>query len=233
MKILITAIGAFILATSVASADMTNGAFFVDNDVECRLIAQSGATTTNQFLAGYTYTVGEQLMEMDITKPTMFYFAGGPIVRAGTNSTLIINIFEHEVKNCNVSPRKAEIGQFNLTLGFNRGEFVVVYPKTDSTSTFGIMTPHTGDPFAPGKYVFVVDETETTVNVLDKENIIADKRSPTRKNPTKSKTKTITVTKALGQDEITKYGVPIAEIEKKADTVMFIIVNGNVVGVLK
>ena len=54
-----------------------------------------------------------------------------------------------------------------------------------------------------------------------------------RRNPTKTNTKTITVTKTLGQDEIGKYSVAIAAVEKKADTVVFVIVNGGVVGVLK
>ena len=232
MKSLFTVFAIFLMAATSTLADMTNGAFYVDNNVECRLIAQNGSTTTNQFLAGYTYTVGEQMLEMDIATPTTFYFAGGPTVQAGSNSTLIVNLFENEVKNRNVSPRKAEFGPFNLTLGFNKGEFIVVYPKADPASTFGIMTPQTGDPYVPGKYVFVVGETETTVNVLDKENVLADKKAPFRRTPTKSKTKTTTVTKTLEQNEIDKYTATISAIERKAVEVIFIIIKGNVQGVL-
>lgn len=233
MKSLFTALAIFLMAvTATLAADMTNGSFYVDNNVECHVIAQNGSTTTNQFLAGYTYTVGEQLLEMDIATPTMFCFAGGPIVQAGSNSTLIINLFENQVNNRHVSPRKAEFGAFNLTLGFNKGEFIVVYPKSDSASTFGVMTPQTGDPYVPGKYVFVVDETETTVNVLDKENVFADKKAPFRQSPTKNKTKTTTVTKALDQPEIDKYNAVIATMEKKASEVVFVIINGSIQGVL-
>jgi hypothetical protein len=233
MKSLFTAFAIFLMAVTTTLAEMTNGAFYVDKNVECHLVAQNGLETTNQLLAGYTYTVGDQIMEMYITTPTMFCFAGGPIVQAGSNSTLIINLFEHQVNNRHVSPRKANIGPFNLTLGFNRGEFIVVYTKADTTSTFGVLTPHTGDPYMPGKYVFVVDDNETTVNVLDKETVFWDKKTPPpRRNPVKSRTKTVTVTKPLDQKEIDKYNAVIADMEKKASEIVFIIINCDVEGVL-
>lgn len=230
MKSLFLAFAIGLMAT-IAQADMTNGVFYVDNDVECRLIAQNGAMTTNYFLAGNTYTVGEQLMEMDITNATMFCFAGGPIIQASSNSTLIINLFEHEVKNRHASPRRAEFGPCNLSIGFNRGEFTVIYLKADPMSSITILTPHTGRLYLTGKYVFLVDEKETTVSVVEGARDLSKGKPISNKNALASRTKTITTTKPLTPEEINRYTVLIAEIEKKAAEVSFIIVSGNVQGV--
>ena len=94
--------------------DSTNGVFYVNNPVECRLIAQSGVTITNYLSAGKTYMVRDALLELEITNKTIFYFSGGLTIESGKGSLIGINVFDQEVNNLNAAPRLAEFGNQNI-----------------------------------------------------------------------------------------------------------------------
>lgn len=223
---------ALLFCTVTVFADITNGVFYVDNDVKCYLVDQGGKTITNQLCAGCTYRIEDKYMtQLETSNTTTIYFAGGPIVQASPNSQVSINSFQYEVKNLYAFPRKAIFGPCNLVIGLNQGEFVVVYSNPEPTSMLEIATFHTDRAYEAGKYVFVANEKETTVNVIEEMSALFKGSPNGKRNPTKNKTKTITTTTPLTVAEIERFNTIVADVEKKTNNVMFIVVDGAVKGV--
>ena len=225
MKALILALT---LTAAVAyGADMNGGVVYINNNVQSRLITQSGITP-KPLVAGNTYAIdGYVMMEMDISNKTILYFGNGPIVEASPNSLLTINSYLQEVNNINVTPRTADFGQYNLVLSFARGEFSVIVPN-NTNSYLEVLTWNTDDPYTAGKYVFVVSETNTVVNVVDGGKV-PDRK--TRKNGKPLKTKTTTATTLLTQEQINKYTPAFLALEAESNNVRFFIIDGQVRGI--
>lgn len=230
----------FILFVAVGlNADMTNnGVFCVDTPCECRAILQNGATTTNQLIAGKTYTVGNMLFEILATNRTMFYFSSGLVIYVSPQSTMTINLFDQEVKNLDAQPRKAEFGSHNLSLVFNKGTFFVAYPSQDSNSTFAISTPLAMYQMNPGKFVFQISEQKSLVYVID--GMLKVHGDKTRIDLAKRGNKVITgqidtevatTTRNINQTESKDISSSQSEIDTKSLNVQFYIVNGQVIGI--
>ena len=232
MKTLILALLLFVSSAITAlGTEMTNGVFYANNPVECHLILQSGATTTNQLIAGKTYPVSDALVEFEVANETIYYLAGGPMIVANSNSVFSINMFDHEVNNLDLTPRKAEFGNHNISLTFMKGEFVVFYNNTNEYSSFSVMTPHTGREYASGRYVFVVGEEKTTVNIIEgATNAVKGKKKFTQ-SPMLNKSRTKTTTEPLTIEQSGKYTSIISDMEIKQNDVQFYIVNNQVVGI--
>ena len=228
-----------------AGAEMTNGVFYADQPVECHLIAQSGASTTNQLSAGKTYVVENALVELEVAKKTTFYFAGGPMIEVGPNSTFSINLFDTEVKNLDSTPRKAEFGNHNLSLTFNRGEFAIVYPNRDSNSSFTLATPFSSYELGGGKYFVRLSDKSVIAFVLEGTLITHGDKNRTDKtekgrlavaipftDPSSGLAdKIITSIKPLDAAEIERFASPILSAEKKWADVQFFVVGNRVIGI--
>jgi hypothetical protein len=224
--------------------NLTNGVFYLDKSAECHLISQNGAMTTNQLSAGKTYMVGNVLSELEFSQRTTVFFSGGPFIQTSTNSSFTINLFDLEVNNLDATPRRAQFGTHNLSLGFNRGEFAVIYDK-DTNSSFTVSTPYATYQLNNGKYFFRVTEKSVVVYVLDgMVEVHGDKRvDKTGKgklamavpfvDPASGvEDKIITSIKTLKQDETGRFSGPIVEAEKENGSVQFFIIQGKVIGIL-
>ena len=233
------------VSTALYGSDFTNGVFYADKSVECRLISQSGATTTNQLSVGKTYMVGNALLEIDIPEKTTFYLSGGPMIEAGFKSTLTINLFDQEVKNLSAAPRKAEFGNHNIGLTFSRGEFSVVYPNKDSNNSLTVSTPFSSYQLNGGKYFFRVSEKSVVAYVLEgmlqlhgeKNRVdITDKGKlavaiPFTDPSSGIEDKIISSIKPLKPEEIERFSSPVLMAEKKWADVQFYIVGNQVIGI--
>lgn len=239
MKAIFVAILLFVASAVVAlGTDLTNGVFYVDNPVECHLIAQNGAIKTNQLVAGNTYMVGNILVELCPTNKTTVYFSGGPIIEANANSVLTINSFDQEVKNLNASPRVAAFGTHNLNLMLGVGDFTILYPPADVNSTFAVSTPLALYDVKSGKFIFQVSPQKSLVYVLDGMlQVHGDKnRVDSAKKGSKSITGQIdteiaTTTRNINSTE-TNTVAAAHGIDSKASTVRFEVIQGRVIGVL-
>lgn len=244
MKTLICAFFLFVAAALSSAAEMTNGVFYVDNPVECQLIQQNGAITTNTIVNGRTITVGNAMMEMTTGPKTLFYFAGGPLVEVSPKATISVNLFDREVKNLGSTPRKAEFGACNLSLKFDQGEYCVIYPNTDPNSSLTITTPYTAYEIQGGKFYFRITDRSAIVYVLEgMMNVHGDKKvDKTDKgklaiavpfvDPASGlNDKVVTSIKPVKQEETDKFATPIILAEKKWADVQFFVLEGKVVGV--
>lgn len=244
MKSLILAFFLFAAGAIALGAEMTNGVFYVDNPVSCHLVSQNGAVTTNDLVGGKTYMVGNTLLEMESTNKTVFYFSGGILIDVSAKAKLSVNLFDQEVKNLDVQPRKAEYGSHNLSLAFGQGEFSVIYPNKDPNSSLTITTPFTSYELQGGKYFFRVSDKSAIVYVLEgMMNVHGDKRvDKTEKgrlavaipftDPASGvEDKIVTSIKTLKQEETERFATPILLAEKKWADVQFFVINGRVIGV--
>jgi len=234
------------LAISVLGTDMINGSFYIDSPVECRLVSQNGNTKTNQLVAGGTYMVGNILSEMVISNKMAFYFGGGPMIEAGTNSEFSVNLFDQEIKNLDVMPRKAEFGSHNLNIQFRQGEFAVLYYPDDTNSTVMVSTPLTMYQLNGGKYYFRVSDKSSIAYVLEGDmKVHGDKNRvdttdkgklavavPFTDPASGIEDKIITSIKPLKPDEVARFSNPVLAAEKKQNDVQFFIVSNRVVGIL-
>lgn len=245
MKPLIFALFLFVSsALTTLGTDMTNGVFYTDSAVECHLIAQSGATTTNHLAAGKTYTVGNAIAEMVTTNKTTFYLAGGPMIEVGPKSTFSINLFDQEVKNLSSPPRKAEFGSHNISLSMGIGEFCVVYPNKDPVSSITIATPYTSYLLQGGKYFIRITDRSVIVYVLEGSmQVHGDKNRVDNTDKGKLavaipfldpasglEDKIISSIKPLNPEEMERFASPVMLAEKKWADVQFFVVGNQVIG---
>src|ERR1035437_8812336 len=163
MKSIILSI--LLAASSLFAAD---GVFYVDKPVVAHLIAQNGATVTNNLIAGSTTMVGTTtLMELCPSEKTKIYLSGGPTIEADAGSVLSINAFDQEVKNLANSPCLATFGNHNISLGLTKGNFSVTYKAQDENSTCAISTPLALYQMNVGKFLFQISNAKSLVYVLD------------------------------------------------------------------
>ena len=235
MKSLIVAL--FLLVSSILNAEMTNGVFYVDKNIECHLISQNGAITTNDLVAGKTYMVGNTLLEMVITNSTLFYFSGGPLVSIASNSTFTINIFDQEINNLEVTPRPVVFGNHNLNMGISSGAYSIIYPNTNVNSSFIISTPYTSYELHGGKYFIQVSDKSSIVYVIegtmnvhgDKKVNKMDKGKIATAKPVS--TSILTSISTPKEEDVMKFSTSVSETYKKWSDVQFFIVNGRVIGI--
>lgn len=234
-----------LISSLLSFGELTNGCFFVDQDVECHLIVQSGATTTNHLSGGKTYTVGNAIAEMLTTNKTTFYFAGGPMIEVGPKSTFSINLFDQEVKNLGSTPRRAEFGTHNISLTMGIGEFSVVYPNKDSNSSITIGTPYTSYLFQGGKYFVRITDRSAIVYVLEGSmQVHGDKNRVDNTDKGKLavaipfvdpasgiEDKVISSIKPLKPEEMERFATPVMLAEKKWADVQFFVVGNQVIGI--
>lgn len=245
MKTLILFLLSFALfLTSTFGANMANGVFCADYDVESHLIAQNGAITTNLLTAGKTYMVGNALVELRPSTNTAFYFSGGILVDASPKSTLTLNLFDQEVKNINSIPRRAEFGTHNISLSIGNGEYSIIYPNKDQYSSISISTPFTSYQLFGGKYFFRVSDKSVVAYVLEGTmQVIGDKKSdktergkiavsiPFSDSSSGVSDKVISSIKTVKPEETTRFSSPILIADRKVNDIQFFIINGNVVGI--
>jgi hypothetical protein len=223
---------------------MTNGVFCVDNPVECHFVKQNGSVATNQLISGKTYPVDNNVMlEMITSNKTVFYFAGGLLVETSPKSMFSINLFDQEVINLDVQPRKAEFGTHNISLYLNSGEFSIIYPVTNS-STLTISTPFTSYEMNGGKYFIRLSDKSVVVYVMEGAmNVHGDKKIDKAEKGKLSvampfidpasgvNDKVLTSIKSLKPDELQRFVSPIVTAEKSIDIIQFFVVNGQVIGI--
>jgi len=243
MKAIFTTLMLF-FATLFANADMTDGVFYVDAPVECHLVSQNGNIATNHLSAGNTYMVGNVLLEMNITNKTTFHFSGGPMIDIAPKSAFSINLFDQEVKNLTVPPRKADFGSHNLSVSFGVGEYSVVYPNKNPGSMITVATPFITYQLSGGKYFFRVSDKSIIVYVLegmmqvhgDKNKVdTTDKGKlavaiPFTDPASGVEDKIITSIKTLKPEEMERFSSPVLIAERKWGDVQFFVINGRVIG---
>lgn len=246
MKSRIFAFILFILsAVATLGSDFTNGVFYIDNPIECHIIAMNGFTKTNQLASGKTYMVGDTLLELVASNKTSIFFSGGPVVQTGTNTTITINAFEQEVKNLNAQPRKAVFGTHNLSLTIEKGDVAVIYTNPEANSSFVITSPLTTYEINGGKYFFHVSEKSVVAYVLEgMMQVHGDKKvNKTEKGnlsvslpftDTSSGVgdKIITSIKSVNPNETERFASPILETEAVQNNIQFFVIAGHVIGVL-
>lgn len=244
MKSLILSVIFVVLTIFTSYSEMTNGSFYVVGTSECRLISQSGPIATNVIINGKTYMVGNSLLEMTITNKTLFYFAGGPLVCATSNSTFTINTFDQEINNLDAQPRKPEFGSHNINISLDRGEYFIIYPNTNENSSFVINTPFTSYELRGGKYSIRISDKSAVVYVYDGfMNIHGDKKLDKAEKGKLSiaipfsdplsgvNDKIITSVKPLKQEENDRFSSPIVNIDKQISDVQFFVIAGRIIGV--
>ena len=244
MKAIFTSLMLF-FATLLANADMTNGVFYVDTPLECHLVSQNGSVKTNNLSAGSTYMVGNILLEMNITNKTTFHFSGGPMIEIGPKSSFSINLFDQEVKNLDVPPRKADFGSHNLSVSFGVGEFVIIYPNQNLGSSMTISTPLISYQISGGKYLIRVSDKsviafpfEGTIQMHGDKKVESVERGKLAVaipfvDPTSGvEDKIITSSpKMLTPNELERFSLPTINAEKKWNNVQFFVINGRVIGI--
>lgn len=225
--------------SSLFGGELTNGVFYVDKSVECHLIAQNGATVTNQIPSGDTRMVGTTLVELCPTNQTTIYFSGGLIVTADANSVLSINTFDQEVNNLTETPRPATFGAHNISITLSKGNFVVLYPVQDASSTFAISTPLALYQMNVGKFQFQVSDQKSLVYVLDgMMTVHGDKnRVDTAKKGNKSitgqiDTEVATTTRPINSTESSTVSIAQTTADASSGIVKFFVIDGRVRGAL-
>lgn len=245
MKTLILFCLSFVLfSTSIFGSDMTNGVFCADSPVKAHLITQNGITTTNQLIAGKTYVVGNDILELRPVINTTFYFSGGILIDISPNSTMSLNLFDQEVKNISSVPRKAEFGTHNISLSIGNGEYSIIYPNKDQYSSITLSTPFTSYQLLGGKYFFRVSDKSVIAYVLEGTmQVIGDKKSdktergklavaiPFSDSDSGISDKIISSIKTLRPEETTRFSSPILAAERKINDIQFFIINENVIGI--
>lgn len=227
---------------------MTNGVFYIDSPVECHLISQNGASQTNHLVAGKSYMVGDFLVELEpeSTNKTTFYLSGGPMIEAFPRSSFSINLFDQEVKNLDAHPRRAEFGSHNINITLSKGEFSIIYSNSSANSSLIVGTPYATYQLHGGKYFFRVTDRSVVVYVLDGiMTVHGDKNKIDTTDSGKLSVvvpfsdpgsgvddKIVTSIKILRKEEADKFAAPLLLAEKKSGNVLFIVINGRVIGVL-
>lgn len=247
MKSFIAAIF-LMVSLCVASADTTNGVFYIDQSVECRLLAQNG-DTTNILTAGKTYmdVTGTSIVELNNTNKTTYYFSGGLVVQAAPSSVFSIDVFDQDVKNLAEQPRKAVFGSHNISLTFTKGEFAVIYPQADNVSSLTINTPYAAYQMSVGKFLFRVSEKsaigyvgegmmqvhgdKNKVDTTDKGKLAV--AIPFQDSANGMTDKILTSIKSLKPEDTANYIKPLVEADKKTNDIQFVVIGGRVLGVLE
>lgn len=241
MKILFLSLS---LLIGIANAEPTNGVFYIDNSVECHVISQNGIITTNQYVGGKTYTVGNTMVELLVSNQTTFYFSGGPMIEVGTNSIFSITIFDQEVKNLDVTPRRAEFGSHNLSLTLDKGEFSIIYPNFDVNSLLTINTPFISYELNGGKYFIRLSDKSVVVYVIEGTmQVTGDKQTdkfgrgklamavPFVDPSSGVEDKIVTSIKSLKQEETNRFTSPVSNANKKWGNSQFFVIDGRIIGV--
>jgi hypothetical protein len=220
-------------ASSLLAAD---GVFYVDKPVVSHLIAQNGATTTNNLVGGSTTMVGTGLTELCPSEKTTIYLSGGPVIEADAGSVLSINVFDQEVKNITNAPCLAAFGSHNISLGLMKGNFTVTYKAQDENSTCAISTPLALYQMNVGKFLFQVSDAKSLVYVLDGMlSVHGDKnRVDAAKKGSKSitgqiDTEVATTTRPINPAESSTIATQTRDLASAA--IQFIVIDGRVRGV--
>lgn len=235
-----------LLIASIVSgfAVTTNGVLYVDQSVECRLIAQDGRSATNQLVQGKTYlTVNDGILEFNGTNKTTYYLSGGILVEASAQSAFSIDMFDQDVENLDDHPRLAKFGPNNISITFNRGEFNVVYHNPVEGSSLTVNTPFAAYQVEKGSYFFKVSEKSAIAFVGEGTmQIHGDKQKvdkPQKGNlsvvvpfpDSELDDKFVTSIKTLKPEEIERYTAPLQSTIQKTNDVRFIVIVGRVIGV--
>lgn len=231
-------------AATMLGADLTNGVFYVDNNVQCVLVEQSGQMTTNRLEAGKTYKMGDALAEITTQSPTTIYFSDGPMIQTGTETKLAILSFDQEVENITSTPAKAKFGYHTLNLSLDRGEFSIVYPNKNEYSRVNASTQYAAYELVGGKYYFRVYEQSVVAYVMDGGMTVHGDKSRTD-DVEKGKLaiavpfldvasglqdKIVTSFKQAESEEIEVFAKPLIEAEQRFLDVDFFVIGGKVIG---
>jgi hypothetical protein len=230
MKALIATL--LLAASTLFAAD---GVFYVDKPTEAHLIAQNGATTTNQLAAGSTTVVGNTtLTELCPSEKTTFQLASGPIISADGGSIFSINAFDVDVKNLTNQPSPAVFGSHNLSITLTKGNFTIIYAGEEN-STCAVASPLAMYQLNKGKFLFQISDQKSLVYVLDgMMTVHGDKnRTDAAKKGSKSitgqiDTEVATTTRPINPQESTTLA---AMQGKDSASVLFIVIDGRVRGV--
>lgn len=227
------------------SAATTNGVFYVDTPLECHIVSQNGAISTNALSAGKTYAISDtSIAEMHVPNKTVFYFSDGPAIEAGAKSIFSVNVFDQETTNLNAAPRKAVFGTHNIALTLNQGEFSIVY-KSATNSSFNITTPFVSYQIESGRFLFRITEKSSIVFVIDGSLTMLDGKDKNKNavkgdllfaipydDPLSGVTdKIMTSTRQLKAEELGKFTSPFLSSSFDHKEVEFVVINKNVIGI--
>lgn len=239
MKSLILALAMSVFNVVPTLGTETNGVFYIDNPVECHSVSQNGVITTNQLISGKTYGVSNSLLELVISNKTVIFFSGGPIIEANPKTVVTLILFDQEINNLGVQPRKAEFGTHTLNIGLGEGKFIVLNPSTDTNSSFTISTTIATYELKNGKFLFQIGNQKCLAYVLDGVmNVHGDKN---RVDLARKGKLTIagqledtiaTTSRDIKQAENNEIVISVAEVEKQSKDVQFFIINGQIIGIL-
>ncbi len=193
---------------------------------------------------GKTIEIDRTVHEIVTTNSTeTLYFSNGLIVEVGTNADFTINSFYQEVLNTNFTPEKLKSKTHNFAATLTKGIIVVTYAGGDENSSCTISTPLTDYELSKGTFVFQVDETCSIVFSLDGSVKATGGRNTvttTEGNYTVARPNSIGVLEAkvflntdkTPQNAQTKLLLESQEVTKLKDCVMFIRIDGKIVGVV-
>lgn len=228
-----------------SSADITNGVFYINTDVECLLVTQSGNNSTNYLKAGKTYQTGNVILELKTSSSTTFLFSGGPLIQTGSNSLFSILLFDQDVKNIEDVPQKAKFGEHMINIGLLRGEFSIIYPNKDTNSTVNVNTHYADYELKGGKYYFRLTSKSALVYVLEGAMTVhgdknrmdnVDKGNfalavPFGDEDSGLEDKMITSFKKAKPEDMDKFAAPVLKADKNWPDVDFFVIGGKVIGV--
>lgn len=236
-----------LVCTSLYGGQTTNGVVYFAQPTECHLIAQNGVIKTNQLVAGKTYMVINEnaIAEFSSALPSSYYLSSGIVISTGTNASLSIDVFDQEINNLSAQPSKAAFGSFNVSVTLTTGEFVILCPSFPQGASFTVNTPFASYEISGGKYLFRVSDKsvvayvgEGTMQVHGDKSVDKTEKGKIAvaipfHDPTSGiDDKIVTSIKMAKTDESSRYTQPIDATVKSVQPIEFVVISGNVIGVL-
>jgi len=225
-------------------ADIMGGAFVLTQDSESNIISHNNNITSGKIIAGKTYLIDDKIIEISTTTNTSLYLSGGIIIDIGANSKLSINLFEQDILNINDLPRLAKIGNHNINITFDVGDFSIIYPSYTTQSYFSINTPITSYQLTGGKYNFKITDISVIAYVYEGSmEIVEDKKTDKREKGKLTisipfsdsnsgiSDKIISSVKTINSTETNKFNSNVLLADKKTNDVQFFIIDKQLVGI--
>ena len=193
---------------------------------------------------GKTFEVDKKIHEVNTTNSTdTLYFSNGLIVEVGTNTEFSINSFYQEVLNTNSSPEKLKSKTHNFASTLTKGIIVVNYDGGDENSSCTISTPLADYELSKGTFVFQVEDNCSIVFSLDGSVKASGGRDSV---DTKAGYYAVARPNSIGvleakvflntdktpQNASSKLILESQEVMKIKNSVMFIKIDGKIVGVV-
>ncbi len=229
----------------LTAEEFTTGGIYVNSastNLSCNLLSQ----TTNlmqQIIVGKTYRLETEVMEFKtkVGEELSLSFSTGLQVGVLPKSTFSVDSFNQLVKNDASQPSTLQAEYSVTALSLMEGEVNLICPKMDTNSQCILQTPLVNVNLAPGrlsvranpKWVILnaIDGAVTVVDAKNKKTVI-DKgqmgliiQYPGRED------QIMVTSKAISPEELTKITTSLDTLEKHGKDILFIVLEGKVVGV--